>query len=682
MKDPTGRYHFLRRIGRGGMGQVWAGLRLGKEVVSPVAIKVLHPDLAETRREKERFLDEGRIAGMLDHGRIVKVLDTGEVQGCPFRVMEWVDSVNVRDLVERVREHGDRLDLNVSLFVVGEVLAALQYAHERRVDGHDAGVIHSDVTPANILISSAGEVKLTDFGIARFAMAGPLSRAVGTPRYMAPEQMTGHPRRESDIYTLGVVLHELISGTRYLEGYSEDHWRAVVMQGPPAPLDASIEVPEWIRDLRTSMLQVDPKRRPRAADARVRILEHAERYQTATLDLEKLYAKVVGDKRSGATEIMKRQGARGVGVAGPVELSVGPGEPAVQTQTDPTVADDAVPVFRHRSGHTPPPLTTPPSLRATTHTRIPSGADIPVTELLPPESQAPALTAQVEPAFFADSGGGGASQFDLAADQPLAAAPAVALAAPEPSAIAAPAGQTSAQQLAPPAAVAAPPTATPRRRLIVLLAVLLPVLVVSSAVLLWVVIKRPRTPDPTAQAQAADALPKRPTEADATDEPPPSSPEELVTGAQPTPPSSEPTAAKAAPKDPDPPELDPAPSPQQAELAPAPKPESKPEPALQPKPKPQPKPRPAAREEVVIMIKGVKTGEIKLGSRVHKLDEAVFVRLRPASYSVAWRPAGTESWTTTSQKLRIEPLDKGYYVDVKIDGGKLFQRARKQGGGK
>ncbi|KIG16983.1 protein kinase [Enhygromyxa salina] len=290
-------------LGRGGMGQVWGGVRLGREdMVMPCAIKVLHPALAQTEDERQRFFNEARIAAQLDHGRIVKVTDTSEVQGSPCLVMEWVDGVNLREFIDKA---GVRLELDVCLYIVGEILSALDYAHERTVAGADAGVIHYDVTPGNILISSSGEVKLTDFGIARFSATaeGTLSRSVGTPRYMSAEQLSGRARRETDIYSLGVVLHELLAGARYLEGCDRQQFQTLVLDGYVPELDRP-HTPGWVEQLRRRMLANEPGDRPRACDALSLILHKTAHYHLASQQLRDLYRRAIGERRSGLTELL------------------------------------------------------------------------------------------------------------------------------------------------------------------------------------------------------------------------------------------------------------------------------------------------------------------------------------------------------------------------------------------
>ena len=300
----TNEYRLLRRLGSGGMGEVWEAARIkGNDVVVPCAIKLLHGDFTETARERRLFFDEARIATQLDHSRIVKVIDVGTARdGRPFLVMERVDGVDLRGFVRVANKASiTHLDFDVIAYIVGEVLAALDYAHGRTVGGSDGGVIHSDVTPGNMLISSSGEVKLTDFGIARFAAtAAPMSRAIGTPRYMSPEQLAGQPQRETDIYGLGVVLHELLEGKRFLDGLTPDQFRSRVLMGPPPALERE-GVPGWFDELRLKMVATDPSQRPSASEARSVIIEHCRGYLTAAQTLRNDYKKLIGEQRSGVT---------------------------------------------------------------------------------------------------------------------------------------------------------------------------------------------------------------------------------------------------------------------------------------------------------------------------------------------------------------------------------------------
>ncbi|HLT35882.1 MAG TPA: serine/threonine-protein kinase [Enhygromyxa sp.] len=365
MRDSERKYTITKPLGRGGMGQVWAALKHGDGGVQmPCAVKVLWPALALTEEDRERFYSEARIAAQLDHGRIVKVIDTTMVQGSPSLIMEWVDGVNLRVLLEKAREEDTpRLGLNVSLYIVGEILAALAYAHSRTVAGENAAVIHSDVTPGNILISSSGEVKLTDFGIARFVRMSDktMSRAIGTPRYMAAEQMRGRIYTATDIYGLGVVLHELLEGERYLYECASEEFQFRVLGGKVPDLTQP-GIPDWVDALRRRMLSVDPEKRPAAEDAHAMIVEMSSNYALAGLELKRLYLRVVGNASSGFTELLR---IRHGGDAGTFFASVfGQGSssnPAAAADASgaatrdevPVDADSDAPAVLRRPGRTP-----------------------------------------------------------------------------------------------------------------------------------------------------------------------------------------------------------------------------------------------------------------------------------------------------------------------------------------
>lgn len=199
-----GRYELGPVIGRGAMGEVRRGrdVRLGREV----AVKFLRADLAAAADVRSRFEDEARAAARLSHSAIVTVFDSGEWDGVPYLVMECLPGRTLADELaggplpaERVRAIGV------------EVAGALATAH-------DLGVIHRDVKPGNILLTDSGAVKLADFGIAKSTETLDLTLTgmiVGTPAYLAPERLAGQPATaRSDVYSLGVVLYEALTGEK------------------------------------------------------------------------------------------------------------------------------------------------------------------------------------------------------------------------------------------------------------------------------------------------------------------------------------------------------------------------------------------------------------------------------------------------------------------------------------
>ncbi len=309
MSRRFGQYELTRLLGAGGMGEVWGAVKLGTVggVKMPCAIKLMRAEFAETVADRERFLNEARIAAQLDHGRIVKVIDVGEIAGTLYLVMDRVDGVDLRTFLSKFHDAGGtRLGQHVALFIVAEILAALSYAHNRTISGKPAAVIHHDVTPGNILVSSSGEVKLTDFGISRFAAtAGRVSRPIGTVRYMAPEMLLGdYGRPASDIYQLGVILHELLDGRRYLADYDSESFQRLVLSGPPAPLMQK-DVPQWLNQLREGMLANDPTQRPTSRAALNLALRNSSAHAGAGEELRQLYEQLIGDSRSGFTEYLQ-----------------------------------------------------------------------------------------------------------------------------------------------------------------------------------------------------------------------------------------------------------------------------------------------------------------------------------------------------------------------------------------
>ncbi|MGH2675853.1 MAG: Stk1 family PASTA domain-containing Ser/Thr kinase [Actinomycetota bacterium] len=200
-----GRYQIVARIAAGGMGEVY---RAHDPVLDrEVALKILHPSLADDRGFIDRFRREARSAAMLGHPNIMAVHDWGETQGTYFMVMEFVRGPNLRAILMR----DGTLQPAQAVEVVGKVLAALEHAHAQ-------GIVHRDIKPENILIrSSDGEPKVGDFGLARAFADSRVSQApgtvTGTVQYLAPEQIEGlsaDPR--TDLYATGIVLYELLTG--------------------------------------------------------------------------------------------------------------------------------------------------------------------------------------------------------------------------------------------------------------------------------------------------------------------------------------------------------------------------------------------------------------------------------------------------------------------------------------
>src|SRR5262249_44263343 len=244
----VGRYRVTRRIGKGGMAEVFEAVAPGPDGFERrVAIKRLLERHAVDPSFGRMFLDEARIASQLHHAGVVAVLDYGVADAHPFQVLEYIDGVDVNALLELGRAAGAPLPVELALAICTDIAHALDYAHRALgADGRPLGIVHRDVSPANILVGWSGDVKLSDFGIA-FARGRVEETAAGLAKgtllYMAPEQlMRGELDGRTDLFALGCVLHRLIAGASPLAGETA---MADLIAG--APLVLSPTLPDDVR---------------------------------------------------------------------------------------------------------------------------------------------------------------------------------------------------------------------------------------------------------------------------------------------------------------------------------------------------------------------------------------------------------------------------------------------------
>ena len=273
-----GRYEILRKLARGGMATVY--LATDRRLTRTVAVKVMHDNLGSDQDFANRFDREARAAARLSHPNVVSVFDQGNDNGRPYMVMEYVEGSTLRNLISREAPMEPQRALDLLIPVVSAVAAA-----------HEAGIIHRDLKPENVLISSRGQIKVADFGLARAVTAHTATAngmLIGTVSYIAPELVThGHADTRCDVYALGVLLFEMLTGRKPHTGdtpiqvaYSHVH-NEITLPSISAPAqwrDTRSAVPPYLDALVLAAAARQPADRP--MDAKV-LLDHLRQARDA-----------------------------------------------------------------------------------------------------------------------------------------------------------------------------------------------------------------------------------------------------------------------------------------------------------------------------------------------------------------------------------------------------------------
>lgn len=259
------RYQLLERLGSGGMAEVYRARDLMLE--RSVAIKVLRTNYSSDKEFQERFRQEARAAANLSHPNIVTVHDFGLDNGQLFIVMEHVPGTDLKSLL---RKRG-RFTVEEAIPLMVQACAGLGYAHR-------AGLVHCDVKPHNLLITPDHRLKVTDFGIARaLSTIRPGDRddvVWGSPQYFSPEQARGQaPSPASDVYSLGVVLYEMLTGTLPFNATTPDDLAHMHIHSHPHPLGEYLpDIPPMLEQIQSKILSKEPSARYRTADQLGRVL--------------------------------------------------------------------------------------------------------------------------------------------------------------------------------------------------------------------------------------------------------------------------------------------------------------------------------------------------------------------------------------------------------------------------
>ena len=290
----VGSYVIEEPVGRGGMGVVYRGRH--EKLPRVVAIKSINPrGTHDLRRLRHRFEREAYVQAQLDHPGVVKVYDYIVSEQTYFIVMEYVEG---RSLAQYIAEHPGGLGLDRSLDLIDQILVAISYAHTfvYRDEGGTThqGIVHRDLKPPNIMVTGGDRIKVTDFGIVKLvgASATDTSKiAYGSPRYVSPEQAAGeHLDQRSDIYSLGVILYEMLTGVPPFGGRagSRDGWtrtdilRAHREQPPRPPSELNPDIPQAVERVVLRSLEKKPERRFTTADDFLRALRRARGVEEAS----------------------------------------------------------------------------------------------------------------------------------------------------------------------------------------------------------------------------------------------------------------------------------------------------------------------------------------------------------------------------------------------------------------
>jgi len=272
-----GRYEIKGVLGKGAMGLVYDGV--DPTLNRRVAIKTIltrNLDAATAKQYAMRFQREVRAVARINHPNIVQVYDFGQDGDLAFIVMEYIEGKELKDAFDRK----ELFDLGTTFRLMGQLLSALDYAHE-------AGVIHRDIKPANVMVDAKGHAKLTDFGVARIedpdAATGEATRAgavIGTPSYMSPEQIQGQSiDRRTDIFSAGILFYQLLTGQKPFEGTQWALAKKIIQDDPVWPSQV-VQIPATIDRVVACALAKAPEQRYQRAkdfgDDLKRILEGKE----------------------------------------------------------------------------------------------------------------------------------------------------------------------------------------------------------------------------------------------------------------------------------------------------------------------------------------------------------------------------------------------------------------------
>ena len=292
-------------LAEGGMGRVDLALRREGRFQRLYAIKRLQPHLRDDPEFRQMFLEEARLAGLVRHPNVIGVLDVGQDEGGPYLVMDFVEGLALSTILGLAKQRDESLSVQACVRIAAQIADGLHAAHEvRGHDGQALHLVHRDLSPQNVLVGYDGVVRITDFGIAKAGGRGMKTSTgilKGKMAYMSPEQLQfEEPDRRSDLFALGVVLYEMLSGDRlYRNSEGADGARRILNEPPPDVGEVRPEVPPALVQLLFSLLAKKPDDRPSTAAEVSRRLEEilVELLQDEAAEQVDVFVQALGGDR-------------------------------------------------------------------------------------------------------------------------------------------------------------------------------------------------------------------------------------------------------------------------------------------------------------------------------------------------------------------------------------------------
>lgn len=262
-----GKYLLLDQIAVGGMAELHRAMITGVQGFEKlIAVKKILPHLTIEEELVDSFIDEAKLAALLHHQNIVQIYDFGSVEKSYFIAMEYLFGKDLRNVMDKAKQDGSPLSLEYALYVVSRVASGLNYAHNLKdFQGKQLNIIHRDISPQNIFITYEGDVKIVDFGIAKAATQSTMTQVgmiKGKVAYMSPEQADGKTiDYRSDIFSLGIILYELVTGEKMFQGDTMQILSKVRSAEFPPPDEVIKDVPDKLYEILNQALAKDPEKR-------------------------------------------------------------------------------------------------------------------------------------------------------------------------------------------------------------------------------------------------------------------------------------------------------------------------------------------------------------------------------------------------------------------------------------